>query len=184
MARATGPGKVQLLPIPPSETTMTLRASLFNFDVDGDTPKPEHDQFLVDNVVPLLEIPGVVVRLRGEASRSGSDAHNLALSQRRVDKVMAFLRRRGPATVQVDRQAVGEADAAAAGQADRTEDEAFRAVIVSVVNVLGLRPVRFERALNLGLNDGFDDSISPRWLMMPMEETFRQMQVVNADGLA
>lgn len=184
MARATGSGKVQMLPIPPAEPTMTLRASLLNFDIDGDTPKSEHERFLVDNVVPLLEIPGVVVRLRGVASRSGSDAHNLALSQRRVDKVQAFLRRHGPANVQVDRQAVGEADAAAAGQADRTEDEAFRAVIVSVVNLLGLRPVRFERALNLGLNDGFDDSISPRWLMLPMEETFRQMQVVNADGLA
>src|SRR5262245_27898882 len=169
MARATGPGKVQPLPIPPAETTMTLSASLFNFDVDGDTPKPEHERFLVDNVVPLLEIPGVVIRLRGEASRSGSDAYNLALSQRRIEKVKAFLRRHGPANVQVDRQAVGEADAAATGQADGTEDEKFRAVIVSVVNVLGLRPVRFERALNLGLNDGFDDTISPRWLMLPMD---------------
>lgn len=183
MARDTGLGKVRLLPIPPADTKTTLAASLYNYDIDGDTPKPPHEKFLVENVVPLLEIPGVVIVLRGLASRTGSDAHNLALSQRRIDKVKAFLRKHGPANVQVAPTAAGEADAAAAGQADKTEDEAFRAVLISVVNVNGLRPVRFERALNLGVNDGFDDTTSPRWLMLPLEGTFRQMQVVNADGL-
>jgi outer membrane protein OmpA-like peptidoglycan-associated protein len=185
MARATGPGKVEERPSPDAQAPEMRRASLFNFDIDGDTLKPEHERWLTENVVPLLSVPGASVRLRGVASRSGAASHNQALSQRRVDKVLAFLQRNGLVLAQFVREAAGEGDAAAAGQVDGTEDERFRAVIVTVVNLLGrLLPVVFERPRRSGLNDGFDDSISPRWVMVPSEDAFRTMQVENAEGLS
>jgi hypothetical protein len=182
MARATGPGKVESRSIPAADATTELAASLFNFDVDGDTPKPEHEKFLFENVVPFFLTPGVKIRLRGEASRSGSAAHNQALSQRRIDKVLAFLKRNGMLAAQFDRLATGESDAAATGQADGTEDERFRAVIVTVVNPLGRSPVRFSRARGSFINDGFDDTVNPPWVMIPTQEPIRLMQVENAQG--
>lgn len=184
MVRATGPGKVESRPIPPSEPTTEVFVSLFNYDIDGDTLKPEHEAFLKNTVVPFLFTPSVKVRLRGEASRSGKADHNQDLSQRRVDKVLAFLNRNGMTGTQFERSAAGETDAAAALQADGTEDEKFRAVVVKVINPLGRPPVRFERARGSFINDGFDDTVNPRWLMIPAEDPSRLMQVVNAQGFA
>src|SRR5262245_52456965 len=130
MLRHTGPGKVETFPISATDTTTAVAGLLFNFDFDGDTPKPKHEEWLRDNVVPLLPLPGVKVILRGEASRAGRDAYNLALSQRRVDKVIAFLRRHGMGASQFVRQAAGEGDARLAGQADNTDDERFRSVAI------------------------------------------------------
>src|SRR5690242_8272794 len=93
MAKSTGPGRFEI------DTRYSgpgmLKALLSNFDIDGDAPKPAHTQFLDQRVVPLLEFDRGHIWMRGSASRSGSNAHNMALSERRVDKVADHLKQQG-----------------------------------------------------------------------------------------
>ena len=97
MVRLTGPGKIREFVIPADGSPdTTISASLFNFDVDGDTVKPQHREWLTEFVVPQLGNAKVTVTLRGESSRSGSDAHDLELSIRRVRNVERILRGAGP----------------------------------------------------------------------------------------
>lgn len=70
--------------------------------------KPEHKVFLDDQVVPILRTPNSICILRGEASQTGSDAHNLALSKRRAENVQGFLTSRGVPSAKIRVQYVGE----------------------------------------------------------------------------
>jgi hypothetical protein len=79
-----------------------------NFDIDGDAPKAEHKAFLDQTVVPILTKGDSICILRGEASHTGSDAHNLALSKRRADHVFTYLVSRGVPAKRVKVQFVGE----------------------------------------------------------------------------
>jgi hypothetical protein len=79
-----------------------------NFDIDGDAPKAEHKAFLDSSVVPVLTKGDSICILRGEASHTGSDAHNLELSRRRADNVLAYLLSRGVPAKRVKVQFVGE----------------------------------------------------------------------------
>jgi hypothetical protein len=102
---STGPGKVttdRRVPVG------GVRAVLSNYDIDVDTPKPEHIAFLDSRVVPVLVRKRARIFLQGSASRTGSDAHNLALSRRRAEKVAAHLISRGAVSRQIQIDAVGE----------------------------------------------------------------------------
>src|SRR5215813_13573192 len=102
MLRPTGPGKIRVLKIrdgaaPPVPTTFnnvasatSIQAVLYNFDIDGDTLKREHREWLKEHVVPQLGNPQVTIKLTGEASRTGSDDHNFDLSRRRVAQAVSF----------------------------------------------------------------------------------------------
>ena len=79
-----------------------------NFDVDGDVVKVEHQAFLAAQVVPILRQGDSICFLRGEASHTGSDAHNLDLSHRRAENVRAFLVARGVSPARIRAQFVGE----------------------------------------------------------------------------
>jgi hypothetical protein len=103
--RATGPGKVVNSGGAPAGG---VRASLTNFDIDGDALKAEHKTFLDVRVVPILRTADSICILRGEASHTGSDAHNLDLSRRRAQNVLGFLASRGVPPVRVRLQFVGE----------------------------------------------------------------------------
>lgn len=92
----------------PLAPTGGVRAALVNFDVDGDAVKVEHKVFLDGQVVPILRQGDTICFLRGEASHTGTDAHNLELSQRRADNVRAFLASRGVPPARVREQFVGE----------------------------------------------------------------------------
>lgn len=105
MLRATGPGKVVNSSGAPAGG---VRASLTNFDIDGDALKAEHKAFLDARVVPILRTADSIGILRGEASHTGSDAHNLDLSRRRAQNVLGFLASRGVPPVRVRLQFVGE----------------------------------------------------------------------------
>ena len=182
MVRLTGPGKIRDLVIPPDggpETTII--SLLYNFDIDGDIVKPQHKEWLSEHVLPQLGNRAVKVRLRGEASRSGSDAHNLELSARRVKNVERFLRGFGPIEAAISTESVGEADAAGRGEDDKTEDEFVRAVIVNVENSAhGLVPPTFDSEGNFM---GFDPTANPPWVMLPAGSTSRLMRINNAEGL-
>lgn len=112
-------------------------ARLHGFGIDDDQLRPAHKHWLDLHVVPLLAAGGSFA-LIGEASRTGSHSHNLALSRRRARNTVAYvqgslLRR----LVFVDatssaRFGAGELPAALAGQADGTESGYYRAVRVVV----------------------------------------------------
>jgi hypothetical protein len=177
MARNTGPGKVN------DNLDKTPRAALtgllFNFDVEGDTVKAEHESWLVANVIPLLACDQAVGSLKGLASRSGSASYNLQLSQKRVENVKKLLAARGASPAKLNALWVGEEAAALAGDVDGTEDERYRAVGVSVQ--LPPRPSTpfFNREDPGEFEDGFDPDANPDWLMVP---TFERRQLVFRYG--
>jgi hypothetical protein len=177
MAKPMTPGKVSdnLDKSPRS----SLTGLLYNFDVADDKVKPEHERWLVANVLPLLSCDQAVGRLKGLASRSGSAGYNLALSQRRVENVKKLLADRGAPPAKLNALWVGEQDAALAGRADGTEDEKDRAVGISVQ--LPARPATpaFDRENPQDFEDGFDQWASPPWLMVP---TFGKRQLVFRHG--
>jgi hypothetical protein len=178
MVHFTGPGKIRELALPAAASATSFQAVLYNFDIDGDTLKPQHRAWLNEHVVPQLGNPDVKIGLRGEASRTGSDAHNLDLSQRRVAQVVNFFRANGPVLADVSTIAVGEADAQGRGEDDNTEDELVRAVIVKVEQSLHrFVPVVFD---SVGNFFGFDPGADPPWVMIPTGSLPRIMQVENA----
>jgi hypothetical protein len=103
--KATGPGKILT---PGAAPTGGVRVGLVNFDIDGDTPKAEHKAFIDKEVVPILSKADSFCILRGEASHTGSDAHNMDLSKRRADNVQTYLVSRGVPAQRVRVQFVGE----------------------------------------------------------------------------
>jgi hypothetical protein len=177
MARNTGPGKVtdNLDKTPRS----SLTGLLFNFDVEGDAVKPEHERWLVANVIPLLACDQAVGSLQGMASRSGSASYNLQLSQRRVENVKKLLAARGASPAKLNALWVGEEAAALAGTKDGIEEEEYRAVGIAVK--LPPRPTApfFNREDPGEFEDGFDPDASPQWLMVP---TFGRRQLVFLHG--
>src|ERR1051326_5455524 len=184
MLRPTGPGRIRDLLSPAKDAETDFRAVLFNFDIDGDAVNPQHKAWLSDHIVPLLDNPQVEINLRGEASRSGADAYTLALSRRRVDNVLRFLNGSPRVLAKVSTDAKGEDDAKFFDEEDNTEDEMFRAVVVKVKHSPHrFAPVVFDRARQLGANDGFDASREPEWVMIRAEEGFRLMQIENGEGL-
>ena len=177
MAKPITPGKVL------DNLDKTPRAGvaglLFNFDVADDKVKPEHERWLVDNVLPLLACDQAVGSLKGMASRSGSANYNLQLSQKRVENVKKVLAARGASPAKLNALWVGEEAAALAGAKDGTEEELHRSVSVSVH--LPPRPTApfFNREDPGEFEDGFDTDVSPQWLMVP---TFGRRQLVYLHG--
>lgn len=108
-----------------------LKAQLYNFDVDGDTVKPEHQAFVRDKVVPLLENDLGHVWMQGSASRSGSNAYNMDLSKRRVRNLATLMKAGGVLDRQMQLDAIGEEQA----QSHPVEDETDRAVALVVIPV-------------------------------------------------
>jgi hypothetical protein len=116
-------------------------ANLFNFKIDNDQPQRDHDLFLGTIVAPLMAAnPDSGARLVGLASRSGSDIHNLRLSQRRAKNVelslQFFLFSVGlfdTVPPRTSTGAQGEHFAANLNVKDGTEDSRFRSVLVTVL---------------------------------------------------
>src|SRR5262245_17312306 len=111
----------------------TVRARLSGFRIDSAELLSRHRSWLDNHVVPVLAGGGGLT-VFGFASRSGSDAHNDALSGRRAEGVLEYLRSKvvGPVPFRVSTVVgVGEHWARADGQRDGTEDPFYRAVMVS-----------------------------------------------------
>jgi outer membrane protein OmpA-like peptidoglycan-associated protein len=111
--------------------SVVATAWLFGFRTDSAALHPKHCSWLDSQVVPLLAGGGSVTIL-GLASRSGSAAHNLALSKRRASAVLAYLRRKVRKHFSVrDFLAKGESLAELQGKKDGTENIWDRAVQVT-----------------------------------------------------
>jgi outer membrane protein OmpA-like peptidoglycan-associated protein len=110
-----------------------VTGTLYDFAIDSAALHPEHCAWLDKHVVPALA-GGGSVGISGLASRSGSAAHNLALSKRRANAVLAYLRRkvRKHVAYRVNwLEGTGEESAKFLGQKDGTEDSLQRAVVVA-----------------------------------------------------
>lgn len=124
------PGQIHVF----SEGKDFVTALLFNFDIDQDFLKPEHQNWLRGKVVDIIK-QGGSLWLAGITSRSGPDDWNQSLSRRRADALTNFLRIqtlwpfRG-FKVAWD-AAWGESFAKYAGVKDDTEDEFYRGVLLS-----------------------------------------------------
>lgn len=125
MSKPTGPGRTE-------HRTSPKSLLLYNFDIDGDQLKAEHEAFLRREVVPILQRGGSV-SLVGLASRSGSESHNLSLSERRAHNTLAFLRKAVSSKFAArEVTGFGESKAQQEGYRDGSENERFRSVIVFV----------------------------------------------------
>jgi len=125
MRRLTGPGKIG---IEPATSSVVISASLYNFNVDDDQPKPEHLRWLDENIVPLLLGTTYYIWMRGSASQTGGEDYNLGLSRRRVERVAAYLTGKGVGDWQMQTEWVGESFS----RSIKKEDEADRAVELRV----------------------------------------------------
>jgi hypothetical protein len=134
MSKYTGPGQLDNIGGP-------RKLLLYNFDVDGDNLKPEHQAALRQMVVPRLSTGGSVAII-GLASRTGSYGHNQRLSERRARNVFSFLQANVPggnfpvkgftaSGKQVSGPTGwGELKAKDEGERNGTEDRRFRAVCI------------------------------------------------------
>jgi len=114
-------------------------ALLFNFDIAQHKLKLEHQTWLIKNVLDLLRSGGSLW-IMGLTSTTGPESFNSPLSQRRAESVVAFLRGKLSKDFPVKLDAsvgLGELPARIAGVPNNTEDENWRAVVVSAWN----RPV-------------------------------------------
>lgn len=182
MAKPTGPGRIRdNLSKPPSQR-FSVTGLLFNFDIDSDVVKSEHQAWLERNVVPLLGVKDAIFSLKGSASRSGNNAHNMDLSERRVNNVKKFLLSRGGRAEQLSVVFVGEEEAALAGKKDGGEEAEDRAVAVAVIVPRGPGILRFARIDPNDIEDGFEAARNPQWLMVPMLGR-RQLHLLNGKGM-
>jgi hypothetical protein len=149
-----------------------LAVSLYNFDFDDATVKPEHRNWLDTNVVQYHRIvPGLRLYLRGTASRIGSASYNRGLSERRVEAVRDYLVRRGISPGHIDLTWTG----ADLSTSQANDDEADRAVFVLVAPP-PLSRVRFERAAFWNKCDGFDDGNGGFWVPATRTRLTQQLQ--------
>src|SRR4051812_3380473 len=132
MATPTGPGRIEVIPDDACPESDNLKVLLYNFDISGNTLKPEHKAWLDANVKPLVKKPGVTIFVRGLASRSGSDQFNKTLSEQRVANAKNHLLGYGAKIKQMTVTSGGETDAMLTGVPDGVEDERWRAVLVLV----------------------------------------------------
>ena len=150
MKKATGPAKVEASVTPQGSPVSGVVALLFNFDFDDAAVKPEHQNWLVENLVPPLTAdPGQRVFLRGMASQAGNAAYNLQLSRRRVEAVRTFLISQGVRPAQIVTSFTGE-NLSTSKLADDERDRAIEAIFEASTG-----PARFERMIPVEALDGF-----------------------------
>lgn len=174
----TGPGRVE-------ESTVTLplrgiQALLFNFDINGTTAKPEHRKWLDEKAIPLLVANrSNRIHLRGTASKSGTNAVNMAVSEKRVNAVRDHLLARNVQSGQVDFVFTGEELSVSTSN----EDQRDRAVFAFVETSAVIGNVRFARFNPLDTQDGFDDAtlLRPAQCMTPWTGIAR-VRVLGGQG--
>jgi hypothetical protein len=87
-----------------------------------------HIAFLQSKVVPLLQGDHGHIWMKGSASKTGTNQHNMDLSKRRVKNIASVLRMHGVLDRQMQLDAVGEEE----DQGHVMEDESDRAVALVV----------------------------------------------------
>jgi hypothetical protein len=183
----TGKGKVEEKQVgPPLSSVTGIQASLFNYDTNGTTLKTEHKTWLDARAVPLLVADrSRTIQMTGSASKVGSNAANMIVSEKRVKGVRDYLVSKNVLPDQISFTFTGEE----LSTSQLENDERDRAVHVLVVTGFAGRtaPVIFQRKNNSPLasrNDGFDDAVGfrPAWVMVPFGVAFKEVRVRNGNG--
>lgn len=78
------------------------------FDTDSSVLKPQSQQLLDDVARVLLDYPDTNVLVKGHTDDTGSESHNLALSDRRAHAVHNYLVTRGVASTRMSSMGFGE----------------------------------------------------------------------------
>jgi outer membrane protein OmpA-like peptidoglycan-associated protein len=127
---------------------------LYNFPVNRWNLQPDHKLWLDDLAVSFLnENSAHTFVVVGIASRTGPEAYNLVLSQKRAQEVFQYLKNRhvgGQSDARLDSSVIGggEGPAQAAGQRGNTEDGYFRAVEIWLLkNIIDYQQFKFARPL-------------------------------------
>ncbi|SOB90030.1 outer membrane protein OmpA-like peptidoglycan-associated protein [Rhodobacter sp. JA431] len=97
------------------------------FDVDKEFIRPAHDSSLL-NFAGYMRARNRPVKVRGYASRTGSDPYNQRLSERRAEAVRARLVANGAPAGNITVEALGESEWRAMNVPDETEMQAHRVV--------------------------------------------------------
>ena len=93
----------------PSETEIAVRlANDILFDVDSAALRPESRATLRDLATNFAKYPDNQMTVEGHADSTGTDEHNMTLSQRRADSVRDFLVGQGVATRSISAVGFGE----------------------------------------------------------------------------
>lgn len=112
-------------PVPPQELTLSSDAA---FDTGKATLTPVAQTQLDHLIERIHGLKAETVTVNGYTDSVGSDTYNLGLSQRRVESVVAYLRKHGLKADRFDAHAFGKADpvasnATAAGRAQNRRVE-------------------------------------------------------------
>jgi hypothetical protein len=135
----TGPGRIKER-VDQTKPNLIGTIDLFNYNIDGNVLKPEHEDYLRRKIVKLLKGAEVHVKLTGVASRTGDRAYNMQLSTERVLRVKRFLIDQGLPESKVPGQemrAVGEETS----HSPHDEDEWERRVSVTIAWGVKSRPL-------------------------------------------
>jgi len=112
---------------------------LFNYNIDGNLLKPEHQDLLDEHIVPFLKANRVHAELTGTASRTGTADYDRQLSLERVHRVYQYLLQKG-----VSYAKLPPSDVKGVGKDKSTskleEDELERSVRIRIV--VGVRQVQ------------------------------------------
>ena len=141
MAEKQGPGKVWLKQALTFDFIgcgrLDIEVHLFNFDIDVPALKDAHLKFLNEKLVPALAANDEsTAELKGSASRSDTEAHNLPLSENRAAAVRTVLTAAGVGVRIKKFEALGEPKGPGPN-----EDEHDRAVFISASFPLTLTDV-------------------------------------------
>jgi hypothetical protein len=115
---------------------LSIWIRLYNFRINRWDLRKEHYLALDEVTIPFLKEDFVhTVQLVGLTSRSGPEAYNQPLSERRAQTVFEYLKKRGISSSQLDKRydnggvvGIGEKAARGAGEIDGSENSYFRAV--------------------------------------------------------
>src|SRR5262245_34628095 len=111
-----------------TEAGRVTGARLINFRNDSDEPLASHKFWIEEFLLKALaKSPGARLRMIGMASRNGSAAYNMGLSQRRINKVVAVINGRVPV---VEKNPRGEIPATEDGVKDGDRSGFYRAVLI------------------------------------------------------
>jgi outer membrane protein OmpA-like peptidoglycan-associated protein len=93
----------------PAENQIDVRlTSDILFDVDSADLRSESRSTLEDLAANFRQYPHETFSIEGHTDATGSDEHNLALSQRRADSVRDYLTGQGVPAMQIDARGFGE----------------------------------------------------------------------------